>query len=335
MNIRQIVPIIAAFVISLGVSQAQAPQASNNPFLDRADTGETVHVLPAPASIRSPRDTQPTDAPVMHGTAVFPASFGSGNLVYHGGPIINGAGFYAIYWNSSVALSTATSLGYNAIRDQIQAFVTAFPDNANWNNSATDDYEVIQQYTGSNGSPANTLPLVGTFVDSQLTRSNFKDSAIRSYLSSLFNTKGVPANANTIYGVYFPHGMRIQLSGGGSCSSFCGYHSHYTYNGIQIKYAVFPYLDCSGCSLSGKTVADMLTIVTSHEIREAVTDPGDNNVNAWYDAAGDEADDKCAWHNLYQMTNGGFWVQPEYSNGGGSTPSGPYPGPGCVVPNQP
>lgn len=338
MNFRIITLFSAAFVACALIGSAQAPQASNNPFLDRAETGETVHVLPTPASIRSARDTQPTDAPVMHGTAVFPASSGSGNLIYHGGAIIANAGFFAIYWNSSVALSTATSLGYNAIRDQIQAFVTAFPDNANWNNSATDDYEVIQQYTGSNGAPANTLPVVGTFVDSQATKSSIKDSAIRSYLSTLFNnsaTTGVHANANTIYGVYFPHGMKIQLTGGASCSSFCGYHSHYSYNGIQIKYAVFPYLDCSGCSLSGKAVADMLTIVTSHEIREAVTDPGDNNVNAWYDAAGDEADDKCAWHNLYQMTNGGFWVQPEYSNGGGSTPSGPYPGPGCVVPNLP
>ena len=81
----------------------------------------------------------------------------------------------------------------------------------------------------------------------------------------------------------------------------------------------------------------MLTIVGSHEIREAVTDPGDFNANAWYDASGYEADDKCAWHNLYQMTNGGFWIQPEYSNGGSSSNSGfsaIYPGPGCVVPNR-
>jgi hypothetical protein len=51
---------------------------------------------------------------------------------------------------------------------------------------------------------------------------------------------------------------------------------------------------------------------------------------------GYEADDKCAWHNLYPMTNGGFWVQPEYSNGGTTVNSGfeaTYPGPGCVVPN--
>ena len=82
-----------------------------------------------------------------------------------------------------------------------------------------------------------------------------------------------------------------------------------------------------------RSVADMMTIVMSHEIREAVTDP---DLNAWYDASGYEADDKCAWHNLYRTTNGSFWVQPEYSNGGGTMPgaSGSYPGPGCVVPNR-
>ena len=86
--------------------------------------------------------------------------------------------------------------------------------------------------------------------------------------------------------------------------------------------------DCRACSMPGKRVIDILTIVTSHEIREAATDP---DLNAWYDAAGYEADDKCAWHNLYQTKGTGFWVQPEYSNG---SADGKYPGAGCVVPNQ-
>jgi hypothetical protein len=192
-------------------------------------------VLPTPASVRSPQDTQPTDAPVANGTAIYPASFGSGNLNYHGGMIVANAGFYAIYWNSRVAMSAATSLGYTTIRDQIQGFVTNFADNAAWDNSATDDYEIIQQYSGSNGSPTNTLALAGAFMDNQLTKSNIKDSAIRNYLASLFNAKGVPANANTIYGIYFPSGMKVMLTGGTSCSSFCGYHNHFSYNGIQIK----------------------------------------------------------------------------------------------------
>ncbi len=77
------------------------------------------------------------------------------------------------------------------------------------------------------------------------------------------------------------------------------------------------------------------------QIWEAITDPGDNATNAWYDRRGYEADDKCAWHNLYQLIrpaatpSNAFWVQPEYSNGGTVTASGftyTYPGPGCVVP---
>ena len=124
----------------------------------------------------------------------------------------------------------------------------------------------------------------------------------------------------------FPAGVKIQLQGGTSCSSFCGYHGHFNYQGTDIKYAVFPYTNCRACSLAGKAILDILTIVTSHEIREAVTDP---DLNAWYDSTGYEADDKCAWSHLYQMHLGGFWVQPEYSNGGNGT----YPGPGCIVPS--
>jgi len=40
-----------------------------------------------------------------------------------------------------------------------------------------------------------------------------------------------------------------------------------------------------------------------------LTDP----VNAWWEtASGYEADDKCAWHNLYRIN--GYLVQPEFSN---------------------
>jgi len=68
-------------------------------------------------------------------------------------------------------------------------------------------------------------------------------------------------------------------------------------------------------SAAGHDVHDrrLRLVYKSHEIREAVTDPGDNGSNAWCDRRGYEADDKCAWHHLYQLANG-YWVQPEYSN---------------------
>ncbi|MGE5361662.1 MAG: hypothetical protein ACM3NQ_21815 [Bacteroidales bacterium] len=332
--------VAAAIAALLAGSQVMSGQERPDPFFDRSDTGQFVRVLPLPAAIRSPLDTTPLFAPPSNELTVYPASYGSGNLIDHGGPEIANASFWAIYWNSTVAGSTATSNG-STIQTEINAFISSFADNGNYDGSTSDDYEIVQQY-GSTSPIANSLTNWGAFVDQQPTQKSISDSKIQGYLAGLFNAGAVPSRTDVIYGVYFPAGMRVTLNGGASCSSFCGYHNHFTYLGQQIKYAVFPYLNCTGCKLSSLTVGDMLTIVASHEIREAVTDPGDANANAWYDSVGYEADDKCAWHNLYQMTNGGFWVQPEFSNGGTVTASGfttTYPrltsgAGGCVVPNK-
>ena len=295
------------------VSQGSS-SGKKDAFHDHSDEGDEVQVLPAPGEVRSATDTGNVNAPVKSKLAVYPASYGKGNLTYHGGKILSQGLYYPVYWNSAVSGSNKTSLGYPDMKSQIAAFVTNFSNNP--------DYIIIQQYTGSNGLIAPSLPFSGSYIDTKAFQSTISDSSIRSYLTGLFQAGKFPAQVNALYGIYFPSGMKVQLQGGLSCSSFCGYHSHFTYNNVQIKYAVYPFPDCPGCQIPGKSVADMLTIISSHEIREAATDPGDSNVNAWYDAAGYEADDKCAWHNMYQMQSGGFWVQPEFSNAAG----------GCVVP---
>jgi hypothetical protein len=299
-------------------------QGGGNPFIDHSDTGETVHVLPAPAAVRSPRDTQPTDAPRVPEIGIYSPSYGSGNLTDHGGSEISVASFFAIYYNAAVANSAGTQ-GQATLRAEVNAFVNGFSNTKNYAQSDQDaNYSIVQQY----GTAASNPLLVwgGDYVDlASPGGSTLSDSKVRSYLGSLFGAGAIGApDASRIYGIYFPSGTRITLQGGASCSAFCGYHGHFSYQGTDVKYAVFPYTNCRACSMPGKGIADILTIVTSHEIREAVTDP---DLNAWYDASGYEADDKCAWHNLYQTNTGKFWVQPEYSNGGGI-----YPGPGCIVP---
>jgi hypothetical protein len=52
--------------------------------------------------------------------------------------------------------------------------------------------------------------------------------------------------------------------------------------------------------------------VTTHELYEAMTDSLLNNRSAWYDAAGYENGDKCAWN--FGSTMNGYRVQSEYSN---------------------
>jgi hypothetical protein len=305
------------------------PHASaqgQNPFVDRSDTGETVHVLPTPASIRSPHDTAPTMAPPGNGATVYSASYGSGSLVNHHGPVMSDAGFWALYWNGDAANARPSGNNNPTLLDQINAFVSSFDGTEQpYSQAPSDDFSIVQQYSQPNNAIASKLTNHGYRVASSATKSSVSDSGIRSFIAAQFQS-GLYWDSNIIYGVYLPPGMKVTMSGS-SCSTFCGYHGHFTYNGFDIRYAVFPYLNCNACKLSNLTIADMMTIVASHEIREAVTDP---QLNAWYDNSGYEADDKCAWHNLYRTT-AGFVVQPEYSNGDGST----YPGPGCVVANPP
>lgn len=330
--------VVVGLVILAAAALQQAQQSSlvGNPFIHVSDTGQLVHVLPPPALLRTPWDTQPVFAPPSQGYKVYPASYGSGNLSYHGGGLISGAGYWAVYWNQTVANAKGSGItsGTYTIQSEIAAFVNSYPDGKNYDFSLSDDYEVIQQYGVSGYPVANSwgTGLVGSFVDVNGTQSSIKDSQIQQYLKNLFAAGKIPENPNILYGVYFPSGMKVILNGGGSsCSTFCGYHGYFSYGSDVIKYAVFPYPNCTGCKLASRTVADMLTIIGSHEIREAVTDP---TLNSWYDQAGYEADDKCAWHNLYSTT-AGFWVQPEYSNGNTVVPgtTSNYPGPGCAVAN--
>ncbi len=315
-------------VLMLGAPLHGSAQ-SRNPFVEHSDTGETVHVLPTPAAVRSPRDTAPTMAPAGAGPTVYAGSYGSGALVNHHGPVISNAGFLALYWNDTAANARPSGSSNPTLLAQIDAFIASFGSGAPYSQAPTDDFSIVQQYSQSTANAiSSTVTNWHYFVAKEGTKSSISDSGIRSFIAAQFNAGSFNAASNIIYGVYLPPGMKVTMSGS-SCSTFCGYHGHFNYGGTDIRYAVFPYLNCSACSVSGLTVADMMTIVASHEIREAVTDP---MLNAWFDNAGYEADDKCAWHHLYQMANGGFYVQPEFSNGG-LVGGVSYPTPaGCVVP---
>jgi len=289
---------------------AVSAMAQDGVWKVRGDHGETVSILPTPAAAQAQENHGwGTQIPMaQNGYSVFGASYGAnpGQLDDHGGAVVSNASFFAIYYNSSSA---------TPLQSGIDSFVNNF-------SGSDPGMKVITQYSKTGNAISATLGNAGSFVDTNSTPSRISDTAIQSYLTGLFNAGKVAFNTSRIYGVYLPPGTVSTQGHYRSCTNYCGYHGSYTYNGQTALYAVFPYNNCSGCSLSGKTVLDMMTIVTSHEIREAITDP----VNAWWESSsGYEADDKCAWHNLYQQT-GGAWVQPEYSNALAGWPRG------CVTP---
>jgi hypothetical protein len=301
--------ILIFVVVILTAVSAMAQNGSSDNWRIRGDNGELVKVLPPPASVRADHDTQPTFAPTNGGfltTAL--ASYGTipGHLDNHGGGVMGTSNkVFSIFYNVATA---------NALQTTITGMLGAF-------SGSTPGMTTLSQY----GVPS-TFSNSGTYSDpNNGTPRSISDSGVQSYIASLFTAGKVAVDINTIYGVYLPNGTKSTNGSAASCRNYCGYHGSFTYSGKTIKYAVYPYLNCSGCSLSGTTVADMITVVTSHEIREALTDP----VNAWWESSsGYEADDKCAWHNLYRI--GGYLVQPEFSNTN-VAPGQSLPG-ACVFP---
>src|SRR5262245_47665004 len=188
---RQVV-FACAIALLIAGDRTMTGQGGGNPFVDHSDTGEIVHVLPAPASVHSPHDTQPTAAPPHRGVSVLPASYGSRNLINHGGHQIPFAGFFAIYWNGAVA-NSAGSQGQPNLRTEVQQFASAF--------SNSTDYSIITQY-GAADPISPVLVWAGDFVDSRTAQGSFSDSKVKSYIASLFNSGLVTADANTVYGVY-------------------------------------------------------------------------------------------------------------------------------------
>jgi hypothetical protein len=307
---RKLISLVAASILVTVTPIIALSQQEDGVWRVRGDNGEIVHVLPGPAAAdafehRFGGLQTPTR---INGYSVYAPSYGAnpGQLDDHGGAVVSSAAFLPIFYDGATAA---------ALQSGIDAMVNNF-------SNSDPGMKVITQYSKTGNAISASLTHSGDFVDNQAAPRRISDAGVQSYLSGLFGAGRISANASTVYGVYLPQGTVSTLGRYRSCTSYCGYHSSFNYNGTTILYAVFPYNDCSGCSLSGKTVLDMQTIVTSHEIREAITDP----VNAWWESSsGYEADDKCSWHNLYQQT-GGAWVQPEYSNALAGWPRG------CVTP---
>jgi hypothetical protein len=233
-------------------------------------------------------------------------SAGSGDLTFHGGNVLRTAKVVLIFWGPSFKGADAS----------YASSMVSFRNNF----GTTKEFNVITQYYGtddSNGSYGNILAgsLVGSqpdWYDTSQPPTKVTDSTVQSEVKRYIQNFGV--NYETIYEVFIPSTSYSSSSGGTSCGGphlqYCAYHSHYNdASGRHVKYSIEPWAGCSGCSSFNNVVYDQEHFVC-HETREAVTDPLGN---AWYDAAGYEADDKCAW-NPAPFLDGGFGYQYEYAN---------------------
>lgn len=133
------------------------------------------------------------------------------------------------------------------------------------------------------------------------------DESIRNLLrdAALHDANLPRPSKNTLYCVFTPAGVQVKDGADASCTVFCGYHNVMD---AGIFYAVLPFPGCGGC-LNGHTEFDSLTITTSHEMVEAITDPVPGQ--GWYDDTFGEIGDI---DNTRVKRVGAFLVQKEWSN---------------------
>jgi hypothetical protein len=266
------------------------------------DEGKPVHVFQlrpdasAPQALGQPVDLdgpEGDDENELNNGAPIKAAAG-GNLTNHGGPTITSAKAVLLFWGNWSGTGSD-------VPGKMSSFFSQF--------GTAREYVTITQYSG-----IHTTALGGLLrTDTSTPPSTVSDSAAQAELTKNFNNGNLTADTSTVYFLYLPNGVKSTIGGSSSCTSYCGYHSNYTYSGKAIKYAVMPFPSCTGCqgnAVSGMSIyAASLTITSGHEMREAATDALGT---AWYDRRGYEADDKCAWQLF--IGSAGYQYQKEWSN---------------------
>src|SRR5215469_8959739 len=246
---------------------------------------------------QTPMDPVPDDVNHTHTgsrTQFLPAISGqigeavvTGNGInYHGGPVLKGnpVPIYLIFYGNWAGTGSNTAASVSLI----EHFVSTLGN--------TPIEHIATTYGDNTGNVSGNVSLGG--VATVNSSSNLSDSSLQTTVANVINSGALPRNANGVYMVLSSSNINETS---GFCTQYCGFHTHATLGGVDIKYAFVGNPDrCpSGCEIqrtgpnspaANVGGADGLINVLSHEQFEAITDP---DLNAWFDSSGQEDSDKC------------------------------------------
>lgn len=206
---------------------------------------------------------------------------------YHGGPVMgtsstNIPNVYLI-WYGNWANNTATTLLPNLLSGI----------------GASSYFRINTTYENGSGQPVIAkvnFPSNNQYNDNYSSGKQLTGSTVLNIVKSAINAKKLPSDPNGIYFVLTSADVNLS----GFCTSYCGWHTRASVNGVDIKYSFVG--DAGRCpnacaaqrtsSPNNNVGADAMASVIAHELEETVTDP---DLNAWYDSKGEENADKCAW----------------------------------------
>jgi hypothetical protein len=214
---------------------------------------------------------------------------------YHGGPVLHAVNVYYIWYGDWTQDTKAN------------AILTNFAQNI----GGSPYFNINTTYGDASANVPNAVSYITSYADSGSQGTSLSDSSIATIVSNaLASGKLGPTDPN---GVYFVLTAPKVQETSGFLTQYCGWHTAGTFNGVTIQYsfvgdAAGPNLgSCAaqtGSSPNGDPAADAMVSVVAHELEESATDP---HLDAWYDSAGNENGDKCAWTfgNTY-FANGAY-----------------------------
>jgi hypothetical protein len=257
------------------------------------------------------------------------------HLDYYGGPVVSNLDVVVVFWGSSVSPVVTSGIG---------GFFQAITDSSYFDllSEYTTNVTPIGGGTGTNQSIGRgTYGGEFTIAPSMCSGTppcTINDSQIQAELLSQITAAHLPSptldsngNVNTLYMIYFPAGVTIDLGGSLSCVVFCAYHgtTSGTFNSKNLAYGVMPDFGAPGCSVGcgGGTEFQNITSVSSHEMAETVTDIDVGIASAvapplaWYDNrsgdkdGGGEIGDICnAQQSAVTISGVTYTVQQLWSN---------------------
>lgn len=223
-----------------------------------------------------------------------PHGGGGNGISYHGGPLILGTTNVYFIWYGNWSNNTAT---------------TILPDLASHIGGSPYFNINTTYFDGTNRHVSNSVAFTGSTTDAYSQGNVLSDSGVQNVVSSAIGSGKLPSDTN---GVYFVLTSADVNESSGFCTQYCGWHTHATISGRDIKFSFVGNPDrCpSACqaqptsaSPNSNQGADGMASIIAHELEESVTDP---DLNAWFDTRGAENADKCAWTfgTTYTTSNG-------------------------------
>jgi hypothetical protein len=220
----------------------------------------------------------------------------SNGISYHGGPVLYTGVHVYLIWYGNWSGNTASAI--------LPTLVSGLSGSPYYNINTT-------YYDGANRKVPNSVTLSGQTTDAYSQgATNLSDNSINAIVARALSTPvaagGLPSDPNGLYFVL----TSVDVTKSGFLTSYCGWHTHGTIGGADIKYSFVGNPGSNGaCSMqtsvspNNNVGADAMASIVAHELEETATDP---DLNAWWDSRGYENADKCAWTfgTTYTVTNG-------------------------------